>query len=360
MKSIFFITTSEIPSFKANSVQSIAMANAFSRHGFKTFFLSKKNNNKIDNLNFNISVSRFYFFSGRLMDFFFSLFLIFYSKLKKANLIFSRNVYVIFFSIIFNIDCILELHRPYTNKKKLSFYLLKFIFKKKKLLKIIYISYALRRIYTNSGFLSYNMNKDIVLHDGSDYSIFFKSDLLYKKFSIGYAGSFQKGRGIEIIKKLSFFFPNIEFNIAGGFPENENYYKKYFQKFHNIKYAGFIKNKEINNFLRKNALLIAPYEKKVFVDKINDTSEYMSPLKIFEYMNAERAIIASNLPVLREVLVNGKNCLLCDPEKIFTWVNAIKKLQSNYLLRKALAFNAKISIKNKYNWNLRVKSLIDH
>jgi glycosyltransferase involved in cell wall biosynthesis len=358
VKSIFFITTSEIPSLKANSVQSIAMANSFSRNGFKVSFLSKKKKNKIDNLNFKISVHRFYFFSGKFMDFLFSLFLVFYSKLKKANLIFSRNIYVIFFSIIFNIDCILELHKPYVNKKKISFYLLKFIFKKNKLLKIIYISNGLKKIYHNSGFLNYN-NKEIVLHDGSDYSIFFKTNTLYKKFSIGYAGSFQKGRGIEIIKKLSFFFPDVEFNIAGGFPENENYYRKYFQKYNNIKYAGFVKNRDINSFLRKNTFLIAPYEKKVFVDRINNTSEYMSPLKIFEYMNAERPIIASNLPVLREVLVNGKNCLLCNPEKIFTWVNAIRKLQSNPLLCRALSASAKISIKNKYNWNLRVKSLID-
>jgi glycosyltransferase involved in cell wall biosynthesis len=359
VKSIFFITTSEIPSLKANSVQSIAMANGFSNNGFKTYFLSKKNKKKIENLNSNISVYRFNFFSGNIMDFFFSFFLAFYSKIKKTNLIFSRNIYVIFFSIILNIDCILELHKPYVNKKKFSFYFLKFIFTKKKLLRIIYISNALRSIYQNKGFVS-NHKKEVVLHDGSDYSFFLKNEVIKKNFSVGYAGSFQKGRGIEIIKKLSFFLPNIDFNIAGVFPENENYYKRYFNKFKNIKYVGFIKNKNINDFLRKNSVLIAPYEKKVFVDRVNDTSEYMSPLKIFEYMNAERPIIASNLPVLREVLVNGKNCLLCDPEKIFSWVNAIKKLQSNFLLCKTLTVNAKISIKNKYNWNLRVKSVMNY
>ena len=86
--------------------------------------------------------------------------------------------------------------------------MLKFLFKKKKLIKIIYISNALKKIYCDIG-LSQNQNKEIVLHDGANYSVFLKNNFISKKTSIGYAGSFQEGRGLDIINKLSFYFHKI-------------------------------------------------------------------------------------------------------------------------------------------------------
>jgi glycosyltransferase involved in cell wall biosynthesis len=357
VRSIFFITTSEIPSSKANSIQSIAMANNFSKNGYKIFFLSRKNKSLLNDLNLNIKTYRFYSLSGKFIDFIFSFFLVFFSKLKKADLVFSRNLYVIFFSVIFNIDSVIELHRPYSDKNKISFYMLKFLFKKKKLIKIIYISNALKKIYCDIG-LSQNQNKEIVLHDGANYSVFLKNNFISKKTSIGYAGSFQEGRGLDIINKLSFYFPNIQFNIAGGLAEEESKYKKFFKNNRNINYVGYINNREIQSFLMSNTYLIAPYKNKVFVDKINDTSQYMSPLKIFEYMNSERPIITSNLPVLKEVLRDGINSILCDPDKIYTWINGIKRLQSNKILCSYISINAKRDLKYKYNYNLRAKSIL--
>ena len=43
------------------------------------------------------------------------------------------------------------------------------------------------------------------------------------------------------------------------------------------------------------------------------TTDWMSPLKMFEYMAAARPIVASDLPALREVL-NENNALLIPPD----------------------------------------------
>ena len=55
----------------------------------------------------------------------------------------------------------------------------------------------------------------------------------------------------------------------------------------------------------------------------SDTGKFMSPLKIFEYMSHKKAIIASDLPVIREVL-NERNSVLVKSDDINLWINVLK------------------------------------
>ena len=54
-----------------------------------------------------------------------------------------------------------------------------------------------------------------------------------------------------------------------------------------------------------------------------------SPIKLFEYMAAERPIVASNLPSLREILRDQENAVLFEPDKPSSLARAIKNLASN-------------------------------
>ena len=57
-------------------------------------------------------------------------------------------------------------------------------------------------------------------------------------------------------------------------------------------------------------ILTLPYANIIkSAGEVDDISKYTSPLKLFEYMSHRKAIIASNLPVLKEVL-NSKNSIL--------------------------------------------------
>ena len=70
---------------------------------------------------------------------------------------------------------------------------------------------------------------------------------------------------------------------------------------------------------------MAPYADDVRVsgDKL-DTSKFMSPLKIFEYMSNKKIIVSSNNQVLREILKNNLNCILCNYKNPIEWANKIK------------------------------------
>ena len=49
-----------------------------------------------------------------------------------------------------------------------------------------------------------------------------------------------------------------------------------------------------------------------------DSASVASPMKMFEYMAAGRAIVTSDLPVIREVL-NEKNAVFCEPDVLEDW-----------------------------------------
>ncbi len=79
--------------------------------------------------------------------------------------------------------------------------------------------------------------------------------------------------------------------------------------------------------------------------------DYASPLKIFEYMAAGRAIVAPDQPNIREVLADGETALLFDPTQDGAMWQAIRRLESDAALRQALgeACRREIGLRD-YTW----------
>jgi glycosyltransferase involved in cell wall biosynthesis len=97
-----------------------------------------------------------------------------------------------------------------------------------------------------------------------------------------------------------------------------------------------------------------PYARRISVSSGGDTARFASPMKVFEYFAAQRAVISSDLPVLREVL-NESNALLVPPEDVHAWNNALQSLISDASLRKKLAKQAGEDAK-KYSWRQRAEN----
>jgi glycosyltransferase involved in cell wall biosynthesis len=112
-------------------------------------------------------------------------------------------------------------------------------------------------------------------------------------------------------------------------------------------------------FRLKMDVLLAPYQEKVYLSDGDITTEkWMSPLKIFEYMASSKPIICSDIPVLREVLTHNKNCLLCPPADISSWIKSLTDLRDDEKLRERLSENAFLDLKNNYLWEERAKRIL--
>ena len=72
-------------------------------------------------------------------------------------------------------------------------------------------------------------------------------------------------------------------------------------------------------------LLILPTKKSNCIWKCRQYSNFTSPMKLFDYLSSSKPIIASSLSVLKEVLVNKKNCIFIDELNVYKWKLTINK-----------------------------------
>lgn len=269
-------------------------------------------------------------------------------KVKRNSLIITRSFWSSIFLTIFGKKHYLEIHHEVQGLTKFFLINLRFIYSNK-IIKIIFISKSLSKIY--------KINKNILLlHDAVDIDHFNFKPKNYKKLTkIGYIGSFYKGRGVEKILSMSKKLKEYEFRLYGA---GENYDKKHFTNT-NVKIYNMISHQSIPKTISKLDILLMPYEKKLSINAKNiNTSKYMSPMKMFEYLSTGRVILSSNIRVLKEVLKSNFNCIIVKDNKIKTWVKEIKLLRNRLKLLNKISKNA-INTSKKYTWYLRSKTIVN-
>jgi glycosyltransferase involved in cell wall biosynthesis len=84
---------------------------------------------------------------------------------------------------------------------------------------------------------------------------------------------------------------------------------------------------------------------------------YASALKLFEYMAAERAIIASDLPSTAEVVHDNVSALLTPPSDPDAMAVALRRLFTDPAMRQRLATTAKIDVAD-YAWDRRAARIL--
>jgi glycosyltransferase involved in cell wall biosynthesis len=86
---------------------------------------------------------------------------------------------------------------------------------------------------------------------------------------------------------------------------------------------------------------------------------YASPLKLFEYMAAGKAIVAPDQPNIREVLVDGETALLFDPAAPDTMWTAIRRLAADPPLRGRLGAAASAEVARRgYTWRANAERVV--
>jgi glycosyltransferase involved in cell wall biosynthesis len=79
--------------------------------------------------------------------------------------------------------------------------------------------------------------------------------------------------------------------------------------------------------------------------------EYASPLKLFEYLALGRAVVAPRVRNLMEILTDGENALLFDPDLPGALENALTRLCDDAALREQLGYKARASIQERgFTW----------
>lgn len=136
-------------------------------------------------------------------------------------------------------------------------------------------------------------------------------DFSKEKIEILYTGlNFGPTKGIEfLIEALAFLDTRFYIKLVGGSEKDRERLS--------VKYLHHIEEKrlllvaahahaEIKDIMKKADIAVIPLPAGGF-------SEFTSPLKLFEYMSVGMPIVASDIPVLREILTDTENALLFEP-----------------------------------------------
>jgi glycosyltransferase involved in cell wall biosynthesis len=182
---------------------------------------------------------------------------------------------------------------------------------------------------------------------------------LNKGFTAGYAGHLYAGRGIDMLMDLAWRNQDVHFLWAGGDPEAVEFWRSRLQKagLQNVQLMGFVPNERLPLVHAACDVLLMPYERKISVSSGGDTAQFASPMKQFEYLASGRAILASKLPVFREVLNEG-NAVLLPPNDVAAWDQALNQLIADDGRRNLLAERARKDAA-QYDWRDRARRLLD-
>ncbi|MCA9732595.1 MAG: glycosyltransferase family 4 protein [Deferribacteres bacterium] len=115
--------------------------------------------------------------------------------------------------------------------------------------------------------------------------------------------------------------------------------------------AGFIPFGQVPNYVSCMDIVLAPYPDFDFF--------YASSMKLFEYMAAGKAIVATEVGQIAEVIEDGKNGFLFNRQNVAGLYEKISKLVASKDLREELGKNARIDAEKIYNWDIIAARMID-
>ena len=178
---------------------------------------------------------------------------------------------------------------------------------------------------------------------------------LKEGFTAGYTGHFYAGRGMALMYNLAKALPEVNFLWVGGDPADVTRWRDRLRSegLENMTLTGFVDNANLPMYQAAADVLLMPYGRKIAGSGGGDSAQVASPMKMFEYMAAGRAIVSSDLPVIHEIL-DECSAVFCQAGDLDAWQNTLVALRDNPKKREKLGKNAQNAVQ-AYTWRARAE-----
>ena len=364
---IVYLSHARIPSRTANSLNVMKMCEAFARNGHRVVLLVPEcvapepgvdDPFRFYGVERRFKLRRLPFKRDRFWGRFCYVTLVSWLvRLHRPDLIFARDHSLYFDLHAMRLPVVLEAHKFVDVKNTLR-------------LEALLASDNFRRLVTNCVALGqeYASRFDIpparicVAHNGADESGEDEAPRLgpADRLQVGYVGHLYAGKGMETIAEMADGCGWADCHIVGG---TENDLTRWRSELHdrpNVVFHGYRPHAETDRYRRAMDILLAPCCSEMASDGggVQDV-RWMSPIKLFEYMAAGKAILAADLPVIREVLEDGMDALLCQPGETAGWIAALTRLRDHPELRERLGREARVSFLAGHTWCARAEHVLE-
>ncbi len=288
-------------------------------------------------------------------------------QLAAERVVFTRSHSILNDALALGFRCIYEEHHCLVSERSrlLNWYYAHRLVKnsqQERLLRVITISNALRAYWVKNGFPD---DKITDLHDAVDVEDYMPEESVEKaraelKMSferpvVLYSGSLYANRGIATILNLANDLSDVQFLVLGGNDGDIKYWRDQCcdRSIPNIAFLGHKPHYQVKKYLWAADVLLMIWSHRV------PTIEYCSPLKLFEYMAANRLIVGHGFPTIKEVLKDQEDALLANPasyEELKDKLYQATHHQERYASLPASAFE---KVKSRFNWQARAESIIN-
>lgn len=362
MKKLIYVSNANIPSNSASSVHIMKMCEAFKVNGVDITLVIPNHYNKKEYS--STDIFDFYGIRERfpvkrikpirknvkgIREIIYSVWAVLYAIAKRPDAIMTRKIMAARIAAFLHFPYVLELH----SATEPTHYSLKKTLQSRYMKKLIVISGALKdHMIQKYGIDPKNI---LVLHDAVNLDSYekldTKLDLNKEKLRIAYFGSLFPGKGIETMIRMAAADRKNVYDIYGERGPIEKWKELAKETQSTVCFKGQIANARVPETLIQYDVVLMPYSNKVEVYG-EDLTNWMSPLKMFEYMASGRVIVSSDMPVIREILTDHVNAYLVEPDCVEAWIAAIEEISGDKENALKCAECAKQKVK-EYTWTLR-------
>lgn len=172
---------------------------------------------------------------------------------------------------------------------------------------------------------------------------------------VAYAGHLYAWKGVDILLEALAALPDVDGLIVGGHEREPDLArtKALAQQLGvaaRVTFTGLVEPPQVRAWLARANVLVLPNPASAI------SSRFTSPLKLFEYMAAQRPIVASDLPALREVLSPDENAVLVTPGSAPALAAGIRRVLDDPALATRVASRALDTVTD-FSWNRRAERL---
>lgn len=276
----------------------------------------------------------------------------------QAELLYTRNLPVVLAALRRRqLPVFYETYRPWPDQSPSKRALFRRLTRRSELAGLVLHSELAARSYERVGF---PRDKLLVAHNGVDRSLL-ASPVTRREARarlgldpagtwVVYAGHVTPAKGLDLVLDMAEQLPHVCFALVGS--AGDGPIERRAQKLGHVRVVPWQPKDQLTLWLQAADVLVIPPSSKP-LQRVGNT---VLPIKTFQYLAAARAILAPDIPDLREVLTDGVNARLVQPDHVAAAVPALQDLLSDPALAERLAQGARQSVTSS-TWTARAHTV---
>jgi len=276
---------------------------------------------------------------------------------RQADLVYTRNLWVAFMSILFGQRVVFDHYRPWPDQIPPLQYFLYRLFCHRRFLGSICHSEYTRQKYIELGVPSEKLR---CVHNGFEPARFASPiPIAEAKARIGlppdartvvYTGRVNQKKGLELVIEAAKRLPELTFLFVGSYGDGP--IERLAASVKNIRIIPWQTEDTLSPYIFAADILLIPPS----LMPLAQFGSTILPLKLFFYLGSGRPILAGDTLDVAEVLKNDETAYLCPPDDLNALVAGLQRLTTEPALAARLAANAAADSHN-FTWGSRAAKI---